>query len=198
MRYGSAVTRGMTAVGMLALAWVFVGAARQPTTASVDARHPDAARIDRPIDWSVPAARYNCAGLAFRTYRYMSLEETKAVLGRCRRLASADEPCPAGWVRVCAWWFTVRREAEGGETEPAEFDGHLVAGRSDDGGGPAVVFSKFGRGPVTGPAAPGTWKPVAREYIGRTRDGRRVYYVRENIVERWYCAPAESLAENAV
>lgn len=147
------------------------------------------------IDWSKDIGTYNCAGLAFGNYRRMSMDEMEGALSRFRRLDRANAPCPPGWMKVWVWEYDVHHETEDGLVEAAHRDGHVVAGQTSavDGSGPGMVYCKYGLGPVLGPAAAESWVPPAREEVGVNRMGKRVYVVRENVVERWYCAPESAM-----
>jgi hypothetical protein len=149
----------------------------------------------RTISGLPDVTTYNCAGLALGNYRRMSLDQVRQELGGFRELSRADAPCPAGWVKIWAWEYDVHHETEDGWVEEAHRDGHMVAGRTSgvDGSGPAMVYCKYGLGPVQGPGAPESWAPPGREVVGRNRFGKRVFVVRENMVERWYCAPPDQL-----
>lgn len=151
--------------------------------------------VDRPIDWSRDVTTFNCAGFAFRNYRYMNLDEVRAALAGLRELKSADEPCPPGWVRIWAWDYDVRKETEDGFVETARRDGHMVAGQTSpvDGTGPEQVFCKFARGPIEMPQPPASWRPPEREFFGVNKFGKRVFTVRSNYVEKWYIAPESAL-----
>jgi hypothetical protein len=150
---------------------------------------------DRPIDYAVDAKSFNCAGFAFRAYRYMSLEDVRTVLSRCRALSSHDAACPPGWVKIWAWEYDVHRETDNGWTSTSRPDGHVVAGRTSrtDGSGPDLVYGKYAAGPITGPDVPASWAPPAREEVGVNASGHHVFVVREHVVERWYCAPENVL-----
>jgi len=97
-------------------------------------------------------------------------------------------------VKIWVWRYDVHRETEDGLIEASHPDGHLVAGRADvSGAGPDMVFSKYGRGPILGPASPESWAPPGRELEGVNRAGRRVYRIREHMTESCYCAPPDVL-----
>jgi hypothetical protein len=149
----------------------------------------------RPIDRSIDITTYNCAGLAFRSYRYMTLAEVRDVLSHCQELPRPDAPCPAGWVKIWAWEYDVHRETDAGLISASRKDGHVVAGRTNpvDGKGPSLVYSKYAGGPIAVPAPPRSWAPPAREEVGRNAFGQKVFVVRQNCVERWYCSPADGL-----
>lgn len=158
-------------------------------------RHDEVAAVRRDVDWTRDVATYNCAGLAFRTYRDMSLGEVESTLSKFRRLDRADAACPPGWLKVWVWEYDVHHETEDGVVEESHRDGHVVAGRTSpvDGSGPEFVLCKYGAGPVLGPATPESWVPPAREELGRNYRGAQVYVVREHVTERWYTGPASAL-----
>ena len=184
------ILRGLGAVA-------FLGLAASPLSLSVslicnetqDAR-PAPGNV-RPVDWDRDITTYNCAGLAFGTYRNMQLEEVESILSRGRRLRSPAEPCEAGQLRIWFWKYKLHLEMGGVEVQPRGAlkvdDFHIVAGPVRARGfPPQVVFSKNGEGPVEGPADPESFAPAHRLDLGLNTEGHAIFAVRENIVESWY------------
>lgn len=190
---GALIGGAMADVGLTRRARAFGRLAHLPARVNAD----EVAAAKRAIDWQRDIATYNCAGLAFGTYRKMTLEEVEGTLARFRPLSSPDAPCPPEWVKVWFWEYDVHHETGDGLVEEPHRDGHVVAGRTSsvDGSGPAVVFCKYNAGPILGPGRPESWVPPEREEVGRNYRGQPIYVVREHMTERWYCAPPSALPQ---
>jgi len=154
------------------------------------ARRGVAGADDRAIDWSKDIQTYNCAGFAFRNYKFMTLDEVRSALVRMHEMKSPAERCPPGALKVWAWEYDVHHETADGWVEEAHRDGHVVAGLTDPvtGMGPREVYCKFGRGPVVGPGDPEQFRPPEREEVGTNNMGVKVFVVRERFNEKWYWA----------
>jgi hypothetical protein len=147
----------------------------------------------------VAVESYNCAGLAHRTYSFMSLPATLTALSGGAQTQGA---CPVGQVKHWLWRYDLHAESSEGRRTPASADFHTVAGAvSQQGVEPADVYSKNGRRAIHGPGTGASFRPAAREQL-RTNDpserpvtgrsGQPVYAVRENYTDTTYCLPCPS------
>lgn len=145
---------------------------------------------------------YNCAGLALRTYQYISPPSAvyDAIsanfdLPRCPK----DGTCGAGKVKFWLWEYSMHFEDDlGAIVKTADQDFHIVAVRVDASGNePANAYSKNGRRPVKGPGTGPSFKPAARERATAslpgeqpldTPQGRPMFKVRSNMTESISCA----------
>lgn len=145
---------------------------------------------------------YNCAGLATRTYLNLNTVPMATQMIGARftnpREVSAGVRCGGGEVRFWLWRFGVVEVDDLGQTVDAYPDFHMVAGKADAAGNdPTSVYSKDGFRRVRGPAAPMSFRPLARERTtyseplereAFTRAGRPMFWVRSNMTETFICA----------
>jgi hypothetical protein len=141
-------------------------------------------RYEVPRDVS----KYNCAGLAWRTYDYrgdLAAERSAASSG-----SASQTP---GAVKHWFWEYDLHVETDDGRKSPTSHDFHTVAGVVDKASAdPDDVYSKNGARPVYGPGTGPSWKPPARdratsndpsETPASTDDGKPLYKVRTNFKE---------------
>jgi len=141
-------------------------------------------RYETPRD----VAKYNCAGLAWRTYDYrgdLAAERSAAASG-----SGSQTP---GAVKHWFWEYDLHAETDDGRRGAASPDFHTVAGVVDKASAdPDDVYSKNGGRPVYGPRTGPGWKPPARERAtsndpsetpSSTPDGAPLYKVRTNFKE---------------
>jgi hypothetical protein len=145
---------------------------------------------------------YNCAGLATRTYRYI----TTASLTYDSIMANFNTPgspsgnqCGAGKVKFWLWEYDMHSEDDSGtRVSPDHRDFHVVAGRADStGADPTDVYSKNGARPVHGPGSGPSFRPATRErYLSNDSsetpatlpNGRPHFVVRSNMSQDITCA----------
>ncbi len=139
------------------------------------------------------AETYNCAGLAFKTFRFHSMSETESILSGMTRLSSCSDKCNPYQHKFWYWKYDVSlTDLNTGATTRTHRDFHIVGGQNDKNGeGPSVVVSKNGRRPVKGPAPPASWFPVSgpahrNDHTDAIVPG--VWKNRTNHVETCYCA----------
>jgi RHS repeat-associated protein len=112
-------------------------------------------------DKSIPVENYNCAGLAFRTYQWIGLEDVKSILNANKIAGRGNE----GDIKVWLWTYNVTMVLKDGtklSTPSADF--HIVAGRlGSNGKDPINVYSKNGGRPIFGPASGQSFKPLPLE-----------------------------------
>jgi hypothetical protein len=133
-------------------------------------------------------AKYNCAGLAWRTYDYrgdLAAERSAAASG-----SAGQTP---GAVKHWFWEYDIHLETDDGLKTGTSHDFHTVAGVVDKASAdPDDVYSKNGGRPVYGPRTGPGWKPPARdratsndpsETPASTDDGRPLFKVRTNFKE---------------
>ncbi|HEU4471644.1 MAG TPA: DUF6443 domain-containing protein [Flavisolibacter sp.] len=140
---------------------------------------------------------YNCAGLAFRTYRWMNLDEVEAIV-KTHGKKTAQE----GDIKVWLWTYDVHLELEDGTVASAKSsDFHIVGGRVQPGGkDPVDVYTKNGARPVFGPGKPLKWKPAAKDQARANNKsnapqfykGQKVMKVRTSMVQRIFILPCKS------
>jgi RHS repeat-associated protein len=138
---------------------------------------------------------YNCAGLAFRTYRWMNLPEVEYTIDKNKKSNGRE-----GDIKVWLWTYDIHLELEDGTVIPntSKSDFHIVGGILGEGGkDPTKVYTKNGARPVFGPSKPTSWKPAAKDQA-RSNDrlntpqsynGQKVMKVRTNMVQRTYILP---------
>ena len=161
--------------------------------------------------------RYNCAGLAHRTYRVMGHRSAFSHLfslpGAC---IGCSDSCDSGWVKYWVWEYNLHFEDSGSrrvaptrclrtgvcQTIPTSSTGrdfHMVAGITDSqGNDPTDVYSKNGKRPVYGPGTGPSFRPPPREHSTLSNRNETpmydaahnpIYKVRTNISEKCYCVP---------
>ncbi len=111
-------------------------------------------------DSKADVAKYNCAGLAWRTYDYrgdLAAERGAAAGGS----APAGKP---GEVKHWFWEYDLRLETDDGRKTSPSHDFHTVAGVVDKAGkDPDDVYTKNGARPVFGPGTGPGSKPPDRD-----------------------------------
>lgn len=164
-------------------------------------------------DKSVGLDKYNCAGLAFRTYKPTDINATKAALSSAQSVACGT-PCDhVGAVKYWLWEYDVHYE-DSTSTQPGDppRDFHIVAGPTD--GDPvaedsAEFFSKNGKRPVYGPGTAPSFRPPDKEHATKNnptetprydQQGQPIYKLRSNFTESCYCrsCPKTSAGQSGV
>lgn len=110
---------------------------------------------DRPIDYLKPIERYNCSGLAFRTYDYPDLGPTKSKLAsKCSKQA-CDKKCKCQMLKCWFWEYTlVWSSSITGVPFAENLDFHIVCGLVPGpdpmayGDDPSNICSKNGPRPI--------------------------------------------------
>jgi hypothetical protein len=117
------------------------------------------------VDTSKELGSFNCAGLAHRTYTYLSLDDAKKKLAAGTKLGSCAEKCTKCKVKHWLWewhdWSLDFKDAKGRVVATMKMppDFHTVSGRVDcDVNQPSSVYSKNGGRPLEGPSAPSHWR----------------------------------------
>jgi hypothetical protein len=143
---------------------------------------------------------YNCAGLAFRNFRFMGDrdEVAKILKDKGRPLKDCSEKCGKCEVKLWFWSYDLHIETDDGRKGPTNGDFHIVGGQASctDGSDPTDVISKNGQRPLEGLGGGmlgGHFRPKDREEIGVTNDGHRVFKVRANMKEQCYCMKTSDL-----
>jgi peptidoglycan hydrolase-like protein with peptidoglycan-binding domain len=106
---------------------------------------------------------YNCAGFAFKDYKFHSLAATKTIYSSMTKLADCSKSCSPYFHKFWMWEFDAVgiNTAAGTSTAPFK-DFHTVGGQTNGSGtGPDQVMSKNGQRPVQGPKPPLDWEPVS-------------------------------------
>jgi Domain of unknown function (DUF4157) len=151
-------------------------------------------------DKSADLKKYNCAGLAHRSYDFKSLVDTNAILSSATKVACGT-PCDhIGVVKHWLWVYDVHYQDSNGTTAAGQ-DFHTVGGPTD--GDPAPkdsdeFFSKNGKRPVYGPGTAPSFKPPAKEQATLSdpseapqfdKKGNPIYKLRSNFKESCFCIP---------
>jgi len=148
----------------------------------------------------VPVTKYNCSGLAHRTYDNRGLAATTPLLAAGATIGCAAR-CPAGAVKHWLWQYDMAGELGGKIIPPSIRDFHTVAGAAGQGGAdPTNVFSKNGFRPVYGPGTGPGFRPPAREPNTKNDpseaqifyNGIPTFKVRSNVSESCYCLSCPS------
>ncbi len=175
------------------------GGAGSPGGGTVQACCPPCPAYDS-VDTTIDVETYNCAGLAHRTYTYMSLSEAKRRLSAGSSISCSSQ-CSPCQVKHWLWEYDLHLEDADGNhlTRGSNRDFHTVAGRCDNqGNDPADVRSKNGARPLEGPGRGQSFRPANRDearsndrhaVIARDSRGRPIYKVRTNFTETCYCLP---------
>ncbi|VVB72520.1 Uncharacterised protein [uncultured archaeon] len=150
-------------------------------------------------DTSKALDKYNCAGLAHRTYDRKDHSSTRAALAK-GSMVDCGKPCDhVGVVKHWLWEYDVHTEFSDGRVRtPPDSDFHTVGGPTD--GDPAPMdsdeyYSKNGKRKVYGPGTAPSFRPPAREQSTKNDPneepvfdhGKPVYKVRSNFAESCYC-----------
>jgi len=151
------------------------------------------------IDLSIDIEKYNCAGLAHRTYTYIGdINDVKAMLGGEKNKIKCSERCDRCKIKHWLWEYDIELyDYKGNKLYGPSKDFHTVAGRCDKyGNDPTNVYSKNGKRPLQGPGTGPAFKPATKEQA-TTNDrharpitdskGRPIYKVRSNFKETCYC-----------
>ncbi len=151
---------------------------------------------------SVDLNTYNCAGLATRTYQFIS-PPSAVYSSIASNFIGPHTPtggtCHAGAVKFWLWEYDMHAEDDQGTVlSPAGRDFHIVAGRTDaiTAADPTDVYTKNGRRRVYGPGTGPSFRPATRERAlsndpsetPLTHQGRPVFKVRSNMSEHISCA----------
>ena len=139
---------------------------------------------------------YNCAGLAFRNYKYMEFDEVVFLLVKNRKAEGKE-----GDLKFWLWVYDTQLEFEDGTVlQVVKGDFHIVGGRLGPGGkDPTNVYSKNGARPVFGPKRPLDWKPSEREHARHNNksndlsffEGKKIIKVRKNIKQFIFILPCK-------
>jgi len=158
-------------------------------------------------DTSQDLTKYNCTGLAQRTYDYRGLAATKTALGKGSSVACST-PCDSvGVVKHWLWEYDLHFEDSNGKVlVPPQPDFHTVGGPTD--GDPLPkdsdeYYTKNGARKVYGPGTAPTFKPAVKEQSLKNDPsetpavdsaGKPIYKVRSNFTESCHClaCPAKS------
>ncbi|MGC4036058.1 MAG: DUF6443 domain-containing protein [Chitinophagaceae bacterium] len=139
---------------------------------------------------------YNCAGLAFRNYRNMPMQETLEMLEKNKIKGPAKE----GDLKFYFWHYYTEYSTADGNVIKSQYDFHVVSGVvGANGADPASVFSKNGLRQVHGPLKPTDWAPEARSrYLDNDRNetpfiynGQKVFITRTQITLITYILPCK-------
>jgi hypothetical protein len=114
---------------------------------------------DRPIDRERPVDEYNCAGLAFRNYEYMPMEDTKKRINGdgCYKIDCAEKCDKPEFCLKCKYWeFDVEvyqiLKIPQLRLQSKHRDFHIACGKvGKDGELFDNVCAKNGHRPITGP-----------------------------------------------
>jgi hypothetical protein len=123
-------------------------------------KNTEAAHVAFAIAPNVERRVYNCAGFAFKDYKFHGLAATKTIYSSMTTLACAD-PCPKPYQhKFWLWEFTLQTtDLFTGAKSKASPDFHTVGGQTNSkGAGPGQVMSKNGQRPVEGPKPPLSWE----------------------------------------
>ncbi|WP_133511167.1 LysM peptidoglycan-binding domain-containing protein [Candidatus Thiosymbion oneisti] len=138
------------------------------------------------VDTSKDSEHYNCAGLAHRTYTYMSdLKEVKKRLSAGTKLTDCSKKCSPCQVKHWLWelkdWKIEFKDKKGKvhlSTESFPPDFHTVSGRCDcNGNDPTNVYSTNGERPLEGPKAPSDWRLKTGDPITENGPKNREVYI---------------------
>ncbi len=147
----------------------------------------------------VDRKKYNCSGLALRTYTWIS-PPSAVYAAMWREFINPVCPvgnCSAGQVKLWLWDYDIRTEDDlGNVVDPTWHDFHIVGGRMDSAGGdPKDVMSKNGGRPIHGPGTGPSFRPATRDRAldiddnpGNAPNGRPLFKVRSNMHEEITCA----------
>jgi hypothetical protein len=154
-------------------------------------------------DKSMDLKKYNCAGLAHRSYDFRSLAATKAFLASNTSSVACGTSCKSvGMVKQWLWEYDVHyQDSHGTTAQDPPTDFHTVGGPTD--GDPVAkesdeFFTKNGKRPVYGPGTAPSFKPPAREQATLSDpsekpqfddQGKPIYKLRSNFKETCYCMP---------
>lgn len=147
-------------------------------------------------DQSKSISSYNCAGLAFREYTFMSMQEANSAFSKMKNIGCKSK-CQPNQYKFWYWTFDMSStDTSTGQTGKSHRDFHVISGKSDArGNDPPTVISKNGARPVIGPAPPESWKPESGPYYSNDAANQLVRGIRinlENMDENCYCT--DSLA----
>jgi hypothetical protein len=134
---------------------------------------------------------YNCAGLAFKTYKFHSQKETERILSNMSKV-DCKAPCNVNQWRYHYWPYdSSQTNTRTGQTDDSHKDFHIVGGQTDENGlGPHSIYSKNGHRPIEGPATLKSWFPVTgiqKENDNSNRPVPNMISNRYNVVESCWC-----------
>jgi hypothetical protein len=118
-------------------------------------------------DKSKDLSRYNCGGLAYRTYVYHDLDEVRAAQARGKKI-SCTSPCDSiGMIKFWQWeYYPYLEDSSGKLLVKYERDFHIVGGPTAGTSSPMdsdEFYSKDGKRPVYGPNTAPSFKPRTKE-----------------------------------
>jgi hypothetical protein len=132
---------------------------------------------------------YNCAGIAFRNYRYMSPEDTKAELAKGESI-DCSKDCPPCQLKFWFWEYsTATYNSSTKQTGPWKPSFHVVGAPNscEDGKELQNCYCKNGGLPVFGPVWASEQKPAEKEEIYKFPDGGSLFQVRKDFKASCYC-----------
>jgi len=123
-------------------------------------KNTEAAHVAFAISPNIERRGYNCAGFAFKDYKFHSLSETKTIYGSMTSLSDCSNKCKPFQHKFWLWEFNLQTtDLLTGASSAASPDFHTVGGQTDSkGAGPDHVMSKNGQRPVEGPKPPLDWE----------------------------------------
>ena len=114
---------------------------------------------DRPVDLEKvkEGANCNCAGLAFRDYKYWSKKDVEKVLKEKGKKADLNDKTPDGHIKVIYYKIYALKVIENGKwTGSILMDEYHIVGMAGNG---KNAVSKNGRGPMEGPGPIDSFPP---------------------------------------
>lgn len=123
-------------------------------------KNTEAAHVAFAIAPNVERRGYNCAGFAFKDYKFHGLAATKTTYSSMTKLPDCSKPCKPFQHKFWLWEFNLQTtDLLTGAKSPVHPDFHTVGGQTDaKGAGPDQVMSKNGQRPVEGPKPPLDWE----------------------------------------
>jgi hypothetical protein len=141
----------------------------------------------------VEAETYNCAGLAFKTFNFIGLADTKKILATMTPLATPVDTCNPRDYKFWFWQYTLTQTDTLTGASASGSDFHIVGGQTDKkGNDPSSLMSKNGGRPVKGPGSAMSWQPPAAEITTKSNHKETVVpnsvKTRTNMTLKCFCS----------
>jgi len=147
--------------------------------------------------------KYNCAGIAFRSFNYTGLEDAKKELAKGKSIDCSKDCAPCE-IKFWLWEYKLRLESSTGTglTQWGD-DFHMVGAPVSCENGKELknCYCKNGARPVTGPVLPSEQRPAEKE-VATSNDANAqpitgpdrnpINKVRKDFKQSCYCAPPPS------
>ncbi|MDT7828236.1 DUF4157 domain-containing protein [Pricia sp. S334] len=134
---------------------------------------------------------YNCAGFAFKKFKWINMVPTKTIYSKMKKLKNCSTQCNPFEYKFWYWEMDVQvLDTRTGILSKKHRDFHTVGGQTHkDGSDPKSVMSKNGGRPVEGPRPPMFWKVASGPAMDiNGNPSPHLNWVISNLDEQCFCS----------